>query len=71
MMLITSYQGNPVRYQTFLPCLSPPLPSQLHAIKSVLQQPLSLIQGPPGTGKTVTSAALVFHMASAGTGQVF
>ncbi|GAX77331.1 hypothetical protein CEUSTIGMA_g4777.t1 [Chlamydomonas eustigma] len=45
-------------------------PSQVNAIKSVLQQPLSLIQGPPGTGKTVTSAALVYHMATAGTGQV-
>ena len=53
--------------------LSPPLSHsfpQLHAVKSVLQQPLSLIQGPPGTGKTVTSAALVYHMASSGTGQV-
>eukprot|EP00955_Chlamydomonas_euryale_P031453 330564-Chlamydomonas_euryale.AAC.3 len=27
-------------------------------------------QGPPGTGKTVTSAALVYHMANSGTGQV-
>jgi hypothetical protein len=53
------------------PSLPPsPPPPQLHAIKSVLQQPLSLIQGPPGTGKTVTSAALVFHMAGTGTGQV-
>lgn len=44
--------------------------SQLHALKSVLTQPLSLIQGPPGTGKTVTSAALVYHLAHSGTGQV-
>ncbi|KAG2435081.1 hypothetical protein HXX76_007168 [Chlamydomonas incerta] len=44
--------------------------SQLHAVKSVLQQPLSLIQGPPGTGKTVTSAAIVYHLAHSGTGQV-
>lgn len=27
--------------------------SQVFAVKSVLQKPLSLIQGPPGTGKTV------------------
>eukprot|EP00798_Chlamydomonas_sp_ICE-L_P030123 gene30123-35103_t len=44
--------------------------SQLHAVKSVMQSPLSLIQGPPGTGKTVTSAAIVYHMAQTGTGQV-
>jgi regulator of nonsense transcripts 1 len=36
--------------------------SQVHAIKMVLQKPLSLIQGPPGTGKTVTSATLVHHL---------
>lgn len=29
-----------------------------------------MIQGPPGTGKTVTSAALVYHMAKQGQGQV-
>ena len=27
--------------------------SQMYAVKSVLQKPLSLIQGPPGTGKTL------------------
>ncbi|KAI5402563.1 ATP-dependent helicase NAM7 [Lathyrus oleraceus] len=32
--------------------------------------PISLIQGPPGTGITVTSAALVYHMAKQGQGQV-
>ncbi len=37
--------------------------SQLEAVKSVLQSPLSLIQGPPGTGKTVTSATIVYHLA--------
>ena len=31
---------------------------------------LSLIQGPPGTGKTVTSAAIVYHLARLGSGQV-
>lgn len=44
--------------------------SQVHAIGSVLQKPLSLIQGPPGTGKTVTSAALVYHLAMQNNGPV-
>lgn len=43
---------------------------QVNAVKSVLQKPISLIQGPPGTGKTVTSAAIVYHMAKQGQGQV-
>jgi len=38
-------------------------PSQVAAIKAVLEQPLSLIQGPPGTGKTVTSASIVYYLA--------
>lgn len=36
--------------------------SQMEAVASVIQRPVSLIQGPPGTGKTVTSATLVYHM---------
>ena len=44
--------------------------SQLYAVKSVLQKPLSLIQGPPGAGKTVTSASVVFHLAKMSQGQV-
>jgi len=44
--------------------------SQVAAVKSVLQQPLSVIQGPPGTGKTVTSACIVYHLARMGQGQV-
>lgn len=44
--------------------------SQLHAVRSVLQQPLSLIQGPPGTGKTVTSATIVYHLCHTGGSQV-
>ncbi|KAI3703427.1 hypothetical protein L1987_73495 [Smallanthus sonchifolius] len=40
------------------------------SVSGVLQRPLSLIQGPPGTGKTVTSAALVYHMAKQGQGQI-
>ena len=43
--------------------------SQVHAIKSVLQRPLSLIQGPPGTGKTVTAATLIYHLVHANPGQ--
>ncbi|KAF8350432.1 ATP dependent helicase [Amanita rubescens] len=44
--------------------------SQMYAVKSVLQKPLSLIQGPPGTGKTVTSASTVYHLAKMNPGQV-
>src|SRR6478736_466864 len=44
--------------------------SQVSAIKSVLQKPLSLIQGPPGTGKTLTSATIVYHLARMNKGQV-
>jgi len=44
--------------------------SQMEAVASVLQRPLSLIQGPPGTGKTVTSATLVYHLTRQGMGQV-
>ncbi|KAL4762696.1 putative regulator of nonsense transcripts [Aspergillus foveolatus] len=44
--------------------------SQINAVKSVLQRPLSLIQGPPGTGKTVTSATIIYHLAKLNGGQV-
>lgn len=44
--------------------------SQVSAVKSVLQKPLSLIQGPPGTGKTVTSASIVYQLAKQNQGQV-
>ena len=44
--------------------------SQINAVKSVLQKPLSLIQGPPGTGKTVTSATIIYHLARVNGGQV-
>lgn len=36
--------------------------SQLHAVETALQNPLTLIQGPPGTGKTVTSATIIYHL---------
>lgn len=42
--------------------------TQVYAVKTVLQRPLSLIQGPPGTGKTVTSATIVYHLARQGNG---
>jgi superfamily I DNA and/or RNA helicase len=42
----------------------------MYAVKSVLQKPISLIQGPPGAGKTVTSAAIVYHLAKMNPGQV-
>lgn len=44
--------------------------SQNQAIKKALQSSLFLIQGPPGTGKTVTSAAIVHHLAKANIGKV-
>ncbi|XP_035667154.1 regulator of nonsense transcripts 1-like isoform X1 [Branchiostoma floridae] len=44
--------------------------SQVYAVKTVLQRPLSLIQGPPGTGKTVTSASIVYHLAKQNNGQI-
>ncbi|KAL4227542.1 ATP-dependent helicase NAM7 [Mactra antiquata] len=44
--------------------------SQVYAVKTVLQRPLSLIQGPPGTGKTVTSATVVYHLAKQNNGQI-
>ncbi|KAK4634286.1 Regulator of nonsense transcripts 1 [Fulvia fulva] len=44
--------------------------SQIQAVKSVLQKPLSLIQGPPGTGKTVTSATIIYHLSKINGGQV-
>nr|POF11623.1 regulator of nonsense transcripts 1 like [Quercus suber] len=44
--------------------------SQISAVRSVLQRPLSLIQGPPGTGKTVTSATIIYHLSKINGGQV-
>ncbi|KAM3441398.1 hypothetical protein MY4824_001522 [Beauveria thailandica] len=44
--------------------------SQVDAIRSVLQKPLSLIQGPPGTGKTVTSATIIYHLSKMSGNQV-
>ena len=61
----------PRRPQDFhAPGLPPLNESQVDAVASVLQKPLSLIQGPPGTGKTVTSATLVYHLTKQNMGQV-
>jgi regulator of nonsense transcripts 1 len=43
--------------------------SQMLAVRSVLEKPLSLIQGPPGTGKTVTSATIIYHLAKLNSGK--
>jgi len=54
-----------------VPGLPPLNESQIEAVASVLERPMSLIQGPPGTGKTVTSATLVHHLTKQpGMGQV-
>ena len=53
-----------------VPGLPPLNESQMEAVASVLQRPMSLIQGPPGTGKTVTSATLVYHLTKQNMGQV-
>jgi regulator of nonsense transcripts 1 len=44
--------------------------SQMHAVKSVLQTPISLIQDPPRTGQTVTSVSIVYYLAKMILGQV-
>ncbi|KAI8467101.1 MAG: P-loop containing nucleoside triphosphate hydrolase protein [Monoraphidium minutum] len=74
---VLGHPVEPLSLRILLPsggCSAPNLPelnhSQLHAVRSVLQQPLSLIQGPPGTGKTVTSATTVYHLSQATGSQV-
>ena len=44
--------------------------SQKEGIEKAINSPLFLIQGPPGTGKTVTSAAIVYHLARLNVGKV-
>ena len=52
------------------PCLPELNHSQLHAVRSAIQKPFSLIQGPPGTGKTVTTATLVYQLVKLGRGPI-
>jgi regulator of nonsense transcripts 1 len=74
--LLLGHEVEPQSIRTVLPTeiFAPGLPelnhSQVAAVKSVLQKPLSLIQGPPGTGKTVTSATIVYHLAQQSQSQV-
>ncbi len=74
--LLLGHDVEPQTIRTNLPSeiFAPGLPelnhSQVAAVKSVLQKPLSLIQGPPGTGKTVTSATIVYHLAQQSQSQV-
>ncbi|KAF8065906.1 UPF1 [Scenedesmus sp. PABB004] len=75
--VLLGHEVEPITLRIPLPAGSfsaPGLPelnhSQLHAVRSVLQQPLSLIQGPPGTGKTVTSATIVYHLCTTAGSQV-
>jgi regulator of nonsense transcripts 1 len=69
-----SAAGAPAKSLATLSVNAPGLPalnhSQAHAVRAVMARPLSLIQGPPGTGKTVTSAAIVYHLASLNEGPV-
>ena len=44
--------------------------SQKEGIEKAINSPLFLIQGPPGTGKTVTSAAIVYHLANLDEGKI-
>lgn len=65
---LLGHEVDDIQLKTALPkrFSAPGLPdlnhSQVSAVKTVLQKPLSLIQGPPGTGKTVTSATIVYHL---------
>lgn len=73
---LLGHEVEPVTLRTTMPkrFSAPGLPelnhSQVFAVKSVLQKPLSLIQGPPGTGKTVTSATIVYQLSKMNPGPV-
>ncbi|KAK0530268.1 ATP-dependent RNA helicase [Tilletia horrida] len=73
---LLGHEVEPVTLRTAMPkrFSAPGLPelnhSQVFAVKSVLQKPLSLIQGPPGTGKTVTSATIVYQLSKMNPGPV-
>lgn len=61
---------NDLQEETEIPGLPNLNTSQFDCMKTILQQPFSILQGPPGTGKTVTSASIVYHLASRPFGQV-
>jgi regulator of nonsense transcripts 1 len=44
--------------------------SQVYAIRKAISMPVCIIQGPAGTGKTVTTAALIYHMAQSSRSQI-
>ncbi|KAK0547452.1 ATP-dependent RNA helicase [Tilletia horrida] len=73
---LIGHEVEPINLRTAMPkrFSAPGLPelnhSQVFAVKSVLQKPLSLIQGPPGTGKTVTSATIVYQLSKMNPGPV-
>ncbi|UZJ55035.1 hypothetical protein CBS101457_004355 [Exobasidium rhododendri] len=73
---LLGHDVEPVTLRTAMPkrFSAPGLPelnhSQVGAVKTVLQKPLSLIQGPPGTGKTVTSATIVYQLSKMNPGPV-
>lgn len=73
---LLGHEVEPVTLRTAMPkrFSAPGLPelnhSQVGAVKTVLQKPLSLIQGPPGTGKTVTSATIVYQLSKMNPGPV-
>lgn len=60
---LSHYQQQQLPADLAAPCLAELNHSQVAAVQTVLEHPLSLIQGPPGTGKTQTSATIVYHLA--------
>lgn len=74
--MLLGHEVPPMLLKTTMPKTfsAPGLPelnaSQIEAVKTVIQRPLSLIQGPPGTGKTVTSATIIYYLSRMNPGQI-
>ncbi|WOL19964.1 serine/threonine-protein kinase TNNI3K [Canna indica] len=70
--LIKGGVSRPTGDGTSPPCCTVPswVMCPAFAIKNVLQKPVNLIQGPPSIGKTITSIAIVCHMAKQGQEQL-